>query len=100
MTSAKTFLGLSAAALAFCSGTAMAEDLIYQPVNPGFGGNPDIFNYLLNTAQIQNQYLPSSGGGGNGGGAPDITFPPIVIDLGGVGNPADTPATVGGTGAN
>lgn len=91
MFSQSTLLGLIAAAMMTGAGPVMAGDLIYRPVIPSFGGNPDIFNYLLGTAQIQNQFVPPSGGGG-GGGAPDITFPPIVIDLGGVGAPATPPA--------
>lgn len=100
MFSARTLLGLTTASLLTCAGTAMAGDLIYQPTIPAFGGFADNFNYLIGTAQIQNQYLPESEGGGGGGGAPDITFPPIVIDLGGIGGgvappPTTTPTTSG-----
>lgn len=72
-----------------------AGNLIYQPTIPAFGGNPNNFDYFIGLAQIQNQHQPEQSGGG-GGGAPAINFPPITIDLGGVGGggqaPSDTPA--------
>lgn len=95
----------AAAILATAAGfasSAAAEDLVYTPVNPGFGGNPNNFDYLVGLAQIQNQF--SGGGGGDGGGVPQITFPPITIDLGGVGTGTsdlpggtDTTGDTGGT---
>ncbi|MCK0153067.1 curli assembly protein CsgF [Alcanivorax sp. S6407] len=33
-----------------------ASELIYQPVNPNFGGNPLNGSYLLGNAQAQNDY--------------------------------------------
>lgn len=73
------------AAFFLIAGTSTSEvqasDLVYQPVSPTFGGNPLNGNFLLNQAQIQNQFV-DSGGGGGGGGAPAINFPPIDIDLG------------------
>lgn len=57
-------------------------EIVYQPINPGFGGSPLNEDYLVGTAQIQNPFQAPSGGGSN---APDINFPPIDIDLGGVG---------------
>ena len=38
------------------SGNASASNLVYQPVNPNFGGNPFNYQPLLNQAQLQNQY--------------------------------------------
>ncbi|EKF75646.1 curli production assembly/transport protein CsgF [Alcanivorax hongdengensis A-11-3] len=35
---------------------ATASELVYQPVNPNFGGNPLNGNYLLGNAQAQNDY--------------------------------------------
>ncbi|MCI0511296.1 curli production assembly/transport component CsgF [Chromohalobacter marismortui] len=35
---------------------AWAGDLVYQPINPAFGGDPFYINYLLQTADVQNQY--------------------------------------------
>ncbi|MBO9440145.1 hypothetical protein J7354_15925 [Sulfitobacter sp. R18_2] len=87
MFSTRTMLGISTAALLISAGSAIAGDLIYKPLVPAFGGTPDNWGYLLGTAQIQNQHLPPTESGGSGG-APDITFPPIVIDLGGVGSPS------------
>ncbi|GAB2886686.1 curli assembly protein CsgF [Microbulbifer echini] len=40
-------------AIFFASGTAVATELIYEPVNPNFGGNPLNGTYLLQNAQSQ-----------------------------------------------
>jgi curli production assembly/transport component CsgF len=44
-----------AAALIWVTG-ASASELIYQPINPSFGGNPFNSDHLLATADIQNKY--------------------------------------------
>ncbi len=68
-----------------------AENLIYRPINPGLGGNPNTYDYLIGLAEIQNQHLTTQSG--SGGSAPAFSFPPITIDLGGVGaTPADPAA--------
>lgn len=41
------------AALIIGAGAAVAGELIYQPINPSFGGNPLLGNHLLNKAQAQ-----------------------------------------------
>ena len=43
------------AGLLMASGVA-ASELIYQPVNPNFGGNPLNGSHLLGNAQAQNDY--------------------------------------------
>lgn len=94
---------VSAFAVATIAQHAAASDLIYRPRNPGFGGLPNNFDYLISTANIQNRFANS--GQGSGGGAPVITFPDINIDLGGaLGNgnpatPAPTPTANIGTGS-
>ncbi|WDE09326.1 curli production assembly protein CsgF [Thalassomonas viridans] len=35
---------------------AFASELVYQPINPSFGGNPINGSYLLNKAQAQNKH--------------------------------------------
>lgn len=53
-----------AVALALVSGSAVASQLIYTPVNPSFGGNPLNGSYLLNKAQAENNHqapLPDVG---------------------------------------
>lgn len=35
---------------------AFAQDIVYQPVNPSFGGNPFNSNHLLGVANAQNDY--------------------------------------------
>ena len=39
---------------------ASASELVYEPVNPNFGGNPLNGSYLLNNAEAQNKYKDSS----------------------------------------
>ena len=73
----------------FAPCAAMATDLIYKPIIPAFGGNTDMWNYLIGSAQLQNQFAPQGGGGGNA--PPQINFPPITIDIGGIGNPPTEP---------
>lgn len=58
---------------------SLGGELIYTPVNPGFGGFPNNYDYLQNLADIQNGFAES--GGGNSG--PIIDFPDFNIDLGG-----------------
>lgn len=35
---------------------SVAQDIVYQPVNPSFGGNPFNSNHLLGVANAQNDY--------------------------------------------
>lgn len=86
----------SLAIIVLAGTTAGAGELLYNPINPGFGGNPNNIDYLLNLAEIQNEFVETadSGSGGGGGGVPSISFPPITIDLGGAGGgtaQAETP---------
>jgi curli production assembly/transport component CsgF len=37
-----------------------AQDLLYRPVNPAFGGSPLNHQWLTNSAQIQNAFEPES----------------------------------------
>jgi curli production assembly/transport component CsgF len=39
--------------LLLCSNGIFAQQLIYQPINPSFGGNPLGGNWLLTSAQLQ-----------------------------------------------
>ena len=39
--------------LALVAASAQAGELVYQPINPSFGGDPLVGNYLLNKAQAQ-----------------------------------------------
>ena len=58
---------LVAGALAW-TGSAQASQLVYQPINPAFGGDPFIGSFLMETAQAQNRYAEEPG-------FPDIQFP-------------------------
>lgn len=42
------------------SSQAAATQLVYEPINPSFGGNPMNGSFLLQKAQSQNAHKPSS----------------------------------------
>ena len=46
-------LGLAAVVL-LCAGPLMAQDVVYQPVSPTFGGNPFNSNHVLGVANANN----------------------------------------------
>lgn len=45
---------------------AWAGEIVYQPINPAFGGNPFNGPYLLSNAQVQNDHKEESHGGSLG----------------------------------
>jgi curli production assembly/transport component CsgF len=45
--------------IAYCQ-AASAEDLVYQPINPSFGGNPFNSAHLLGIANAQNKFKDPS----------------------------------------
>jgi curli production assembly/transport component CsgF len=55
-----------AAALFVSSVSAGAQDIVYQPVNPSFGGNPFNSQHLLGIANAQNNFKdPKAAGSGS-----------------------------------
>jgi len=48
-------------ALPFTAGSAAAQDLVYQPTNPAFGGSSVNYSWLLNSANQQNPYQDDQG---------------------------------------
>lgn len=46
--------------LAFFQGAALAQDFVYQPINPAFGGNPYNYSWLLSSASAQNDFKEES----------------------------------------
>ena len=42
--------------LAFFQVAIKAQDFVYQPVNPAFGGNPYNYSWLLSSANSQNDF--------------------------------------------
>ncbi|SMD36852.1 curli production assembly/transport component CsgF [Reichenbachiella faecimaris] len=42
--------------LVYCSTQLYAQDFVYKPINPAFGGDTFNYNWLLSSAQEQNQY--------------------------------------------
>ncbi|SDG17364.1 curli production assembly/transport component CsgF [Limimonas halophila] len=53
-------LAVCAGLMAAAAGPAAAQDLVYQPVNPSFGGDPFNSSHLINLAQQQNDFDDSS----------------------------------------
>ena len=49
---------LGAAFVSAYAGAASAQQLVYTPINPTFGGNPFNSSHLLALANAQNQFLP------------------------------------------
>ena len=47
--------------LAFFQVAIQAQDFVYQPINPAFGGNPYNYNWLLGQAQAQNIFQEDDG---------------------------------------
>jgi len=39
-----------------CFFTSNAQDLVYRPTNPAFGGNPYNYQWLLSSAEAQNSF--------------------------------------------
>jgi curli production assembly/transport component CsgF len=56
------------AAIVSVASTAHAGTLVYTPTNPTFGGNPLNSSGLFNSAQVQNQYIPSTNSAAGGFG--------------------------------
>lgn len=46
-----------------CALPVQADELIYEPVNPAFGGDPENGIWLLRSAEIQNKHEDDGGGG-------------------------------------
>ncbi len=44
----------------FVAGKTYAQDFVYQPKNPAFGGNPYNYSWLLSSAQAQNDIKETS----------------------------------------
>lgn len=57
------------------SQSVSAQDLVYKPVNPSFGGNPLNSAHLLGTASAQRTATARNTDNGLGGSAPGATTP-------------------------
>ncbi|MBE7182814.1 MAG: curli assembly protein CsgF [Methylobacterium mesophilicum] len=73
-------MSLVVAATMVGTGSAVASELVYRPVNPSLGGDPLNGNWLLSQATAQSKDSSSSPGF-------SIDFP----DFGGVTQPTPTP---------
>ncbi|MFZ2906015.1 MAG: curli production assembly/transport component CsgF [Cyclobacteriaceae bacterium] len=58
----KTLLSFFAFALMLSAYHAQAQDLVYKPINPAFGGDTFNYQWLLSSAQAQNRFEDKSGG--------------------------------------
>lgn len=54
------FRGLCAMVVMLSPFVLHAQDLIYTPLNPAFGGNPYNYSWLLSSANAQNMYQNNS----------------------------------------
>jgi hypothetical protein len=100
-----TRMAVVIAALALAGGllasAALANNLVYHPTHPTFGGDPNYATWLFGLANAQNQ-TTASGGSGSGSGGFDfgngIGGPVIIINPGdnSVGSPSVEPSTEGG----
>jgi curli production assembly/transport component CsgF len=52
----KKLLIVSVFLMAFFQASILAQDFVYQPINPAFGGNPYNYSWLLAQAQAQNMF--------------------------------------------
>jgi curli production assembly/transport component CsgF len=52
----KKLLILVVCILAVFQLASIAQDFVYQPINPAFGGNPYNYSWLLSSATAQNEY--------------------------------------------
>lgn len=53
-------LAFALVALAFAAAPATAQEFVYQPTNPAFGGSYLNYSWLLSSAQAQNLYQNQS----------------------------------------
>jgi curli production assembly/transport component CsgF len=58
----KKFLLTSAGVLFLFAIQATAQDFVYQPKNPAFGGNPYNYSWLMSSAQAQDTYKAPTNG--------------------------------------
>ncbi len=58
-------IGISCFFWGMTIGCSFAQDLVYTPKNPAFGGNTFNYQWLLNSAEIQNQFSETSGARAN-----------------------------------
>lgn len=67
------YLGRAALAAALLLGAGVgpagASELVYQPINPSFGGNPFNSSHLLGIANAQNDFTAPGSGGSTPGSA-------------------------------
>jgi curli production assembly/transport component CsgF len=55
-----TSLGFLLSLFLLSPGTALAQDFVYTPKNPAFGGSPINYQWLLSSANAQNQFQGGS----------------------------------------
>ena len=52
--------GIAFASVLMLAQQASASELVYQPINPAFGGNPFNGPFLIETATLQNGHEPNT----------------------------------------
>lgn len=62
------------AGMLLATGLGQASELVYNPINPSFGGNPMYGSYLLGSAQATSKHEDK---GGQGNGSPFASQTPL-----------------------
>lgn len=55
-----------------CCSLLWAQDFVYKPINPAFGGDTFNYNWLLSSAQEQNQFTDANAASPFGSGLDDF----------------------------
>jgi curli production assembly/transport component CsgF len=56
----RTLISILMIVFFFVAGKTYAQDFVYQPKNPAFGGNPYNYSWLMSSAQAQNDIKEGS----------------------------------------
>ena len=56
----RTLISILTIVFFFVAGKTYAQDFVYQPKNPAFGGNPYNYSWLMSSAQAQNDIKEAS----------------------------------------
>ncbi len=54
--------GILASLMLLAPGQADAQDFVYEPTNPAFGGSPVNYSWMMNSANSQNKFQRSGSG--------------------------------------
>ena len=66
------FVSIAAAMVVYSTQAAVAQELVYEPINPSFGGNPFNSSHLLAIANAQDDNDPPSDANGSSNPQADL----------------------------